>query len=112
MGIPNADRYTRHFFIPIDWLSAGANLMIDMTCNGDIVFVKRHEIAVIKRGLETSEQGPSATGARSPIRGAKRPSLASSGSTGSDDMFLRPYPERKRPSLPAGTHKALEDIFQ
>ena len=111
VGMPNADRYTRHFFIPIDWLSAGANLMIDMTCNGDIVFVKRHEIAVIKRGLETSEQGPSATGARSPIRGAQRPSLASSRTSGSDDMFLRPGSERKRASSPVGTNKALEDIF-
>ena len=111
VGMPNADRYTRHFFIPIDWLSAGANLMIDVTCNGDIVFVKRHEIAVIKRGLESSEQGPSATSARSPIRGAQRPSLASSRSRGSDDMFLKPYPERERPSLPIGKKKVLEDIF-
>lgn len=111
VGIPNADQCTRHFPIPADWLSTGANLMIDITCNGDIVFVKRHEIAVIKRGLDTSEQGPSAVGARSPIRGAQRPSLLSSRSSGSDDIFSRPYPERKRPSLPVGTNKALEDIF-
>ena len=111
VGTPNADRHTRHFFIPIDWLSAGANLMMDMTCNGDIIFVKRHEIAVIKRGLETSEQGPNAIGARSPIRGGQRPSLVSSRSTASDDMLLRPYPERKRPSLPLDTKKSLEDIF-
>ena len=110
-GPPNDDRYTRHFFIPTDWLSAGTNLMIDMTCNGDIIFVKRHEIAIIKRGLETSEQGPGVTGARSPIRGASRPSLASARSSGSDDKFLRPYPERKRPSLPVGMNKASEDIF-
>ncbi|KAM0804114.1 hypothetical protein BDR22DRAFT_800435 [Usnea florida] len=112
-GTPNDDRYTRHFFIPTDWLSAaGTNLMIDMTCSGDIIFVKRHEIAVIKRGLETSEQGPGATGgARSPIRGASRPSLASARSSGSDDKFLRPRPERKRPSLPVGMDKASEDIF-
>lgn len=111
VGIPNADQCTRHFPIPADWLSTGANLMIDITCNGDIVFVKRHEIAVIKRGLDASEQGPSAVGARSPIRGAQRPSLLSSRSSGSDDIFSRPYPERKRPSLPVGTNKALEDIF-
>ena len=111
VGLRNADQHTRHFVIPIDWLSGVANLMIDVTCNGDIVFVKRHEIAVIKRGLEMSEQGPSATGARSPIRGAQRPSLAPSRSTGSDDMFLRPYPERKRPSLPVGRNKELKDIF-
>ena len=111
VGTPGAGGCTRHFFIPNDWLSAGANLMIDMTSNGDIVFVKRHEIAVIKRGLETSEQGPSVIGARSPIKGAQRPSLASSRSTGSDNMFAKPSPERKRPSLPVGMNKALEDIF-
>jgi len=88
LGIRNVERHTRHFFIPFDWLSAGADLMIDVTCNGDIIFVKQHEIAIIKRGLEASEQGPNAAGARSPIRVASRPSLASSRSLGSDDMFL------------------------
>ena len=109
-GVQNA---TRHFFIPADWLSTGANQMIDVTSNGDIVFVKRHEIAIIKRGLDTSEQGPSAVGARSPIRGGQRPSLLSSRSSGwSNSVLSRPYPdERKRPSLPGGTDKAFEDIF-
>ena len=111
VGSPNTDQCTRHFFIPADWLSTGDNLMIDVTCNGDIIFVKRHEIAVIKRGLDTSEQGPSAMSSRSPNRGAQRPSLLSSRSTGSDSMFSRPFSERKRPSLPVGTNKASEDIF-
>lgn len=47
-----------HFFIPADWLSTNTDLMIEVSQNGDIVFVKRDEVAVIKRGLETSEQGP------------------------------------------------------
>lgn len=59
----------RHFFIPADWLSTNINLMIEVTRNGDILFVKRDEVAVIKRGLETSEQGQY----NAP---AKRPSLA------------------------------------
>lgn len=59
----------RHFFIPADWLSTNINLMIEVTRNGDIIFVKRDEVAVIKRGLDTSEQGPyNASG--------KRPSLS------------------------------------
>lgn len=59
----------RHFFVPADWLSTNINLMIEVTRNGDIIFVKRDEVAVIKRGLDTSEQGPyNASG--------KRPSLA------------------------------------
>lgn len=113
LGISNIESHIRHFFIPTDWLSAGANLMIDVTCNGDIVFVKRHEVAIIKRGLETSEQGPNAANRspRSPIR-AQRPSLAKSTSTGSDKLFLGSYPERKRPSLPIGISKASEDLFQ
>lgn len=112
LEISSIEGHTRHFFIPTDWLSAGVNLMIDVTCNRDIVFAKRHEVAIIKRGLETSEQGPNAASRspRSPIR-AQRPSLAKSTSTGSDSVFLRPYSERKRPSMPVGTRKASDDIF-
>ena len=72
---PNVDHLVCHFFIPVDWLSASVDLITDVTCNGDIVFVKRHEVAVIKRGLEATEQGPAAVGKRSLETGAKRPSL-------------------------------------
>lgn len=59
----------RHFFVPADWLSTNVNLMIEVTRNGDIIFIKRDEVAVIKRGLDVSEHGPyNASG--------KRPSLA------------------------------------
>lgn len=111
LGISNIESHARHFFIPTDWLSAGANLIMDVTCNGDIVFVKRHELAIIKRGLEISEQGLNAANrsARSPIR-AQRPPLAKSTSTGSDSVLLRPYSEWKRPSLSMGTSKASDDV--
>lgn len=59
----------RHFFVPADWLSTNINLMIEVTRNGDIIFIKRDEVAVIKRGLETSEQGLSTAS-------GMRPSLA------------------------------------
>ena len=72
---PDVDHHVRHFFIPVDWLGAGVDLIIDVTCNGDIVFIKRHEVALIKRGLEATEQGPAAVGKRSSETGAKRPSL-------------------------------------
>lgn len=111
LSIRNVERHTRHFFIPFDWLSAGTDLMIDVTCDGDIIFVKKHEIAVIKRGLDASEQGSNTAVARSPIRAAPRPSLASSRSSGSDEMFLRPYTEEKRPSLSVGMTKWSEDMF-
>lgn len=109
--LPNVDRSTRHFFIPMDWLSACANLIIDVTCNGDIIFVKRHEIAVIKRGLETTEQGSSAASARSPIRGGKRPPLASWKSAGSDNISLKPYPDQHRPSLPVRMTYVSPDLM-
>lgn len=47
--------YTRHFFIPADWLCTPSELLIQVRGNGNIVFVKRSELAVIKRGLELRE---------------------------------------------------------
>jgi WD40 repeat protein len=67
MGSENS-RYIRHFFLPADWLSTSGELMIEVLQNGDIVFVKRDEVAVIKRGLESNEDGSH------PALG-KRPSL-------------------------------------
>lgn len=63
----SVDNYDRHFFLPSDWLSMGRDLLVDVTCNGDILFVKRDEVAVIKRGLDNPE--PDLVGPR------KRPSL-------------------------------------
>lgn len=50
------DVYDRHFFIPADWLTTNNKLMTEVTRNGDIIFVKRDEVAVIKRGLDNVEQ--------------------------------------------------------
>ena len=47
----------RHFFIPNDWISSTNHLLLDVGRNGEIVFVKRAELAVIKRGLEITEKG-------------------------------------------------------
>lgn len=58
--------HTRHFFLPGDWLSTNITLMIKVAENGDIIFVKNHEVAIIKRGLDLNQR--STTG--------KRPSLA------------------------------------
>ena len=105
---PNVDHHVRHFFIPVDWLSASIDLIIDVTCNGDIVYVKRHEVAVIKRGLQATEQGPASVGKRSSEIGAKRPSLRVTKSQMSEETFVRPYPEREWSSLPVGRTKELE----
>ncbi|ERF68497.1 hypothetical protein EPUS_05636 [Endocarpon pusillum Z07020] len=64
----DVEYYDRHFFVPTDWLSTTGNLMLGIFRNGNIVFVQRDELVVIRRGLEHFEQGQS--------RGnGKRPSL-------------------------------------
>ena len=52
----NTDQYVRHFFFPADWLSRSVDLMIEVTRDGNIILVKRDEVAVVKRGLLTSER--------------------------------------------------------
>ncbi|OIW24417.1 hypothetical protein CONLIGDRAFT_97007 [Coniochaeta ligniaria NRRL 30616] len=47
----------RHFFIPNDWLSLVNSFILDIGLAGEIMFAKQSELAVIKRGLETTESG-------------------------------------------------------
>jgi len=54
--------YFRHFFIPEDWLSVNRTLTIKITAKGDFIFVKKHEVAVIKNGLENRETVSIGTG--------------------------------------------------
>lgn len=50
----------RHFFMPSDWTSVDhKNLIFGIGKAGEILFAKRSELAVIKRGLETTESGAS-----------------------------------------------------
>lgn len=100
LGIRNIGQYVRHFFIPVDWMSAGVELMVGVTYNGDIVFVKRHEVAVIKRGLDISEQGQNTPGQRPSMTILKEPLLKPTKSQRSEEMFLRPLPYEKHSSLP------------
>jgi WD40 repeat protein len=53
----NRELPVRHFFIPNDWISFGNHLMMEVGKNGEILFVKQSELAVIKRGLEVTESG-------------------------------------------------------
>ncbi|KAL9136204.1 MAG: hypothetical protein Q9175_002593 [Cornicularia normoerica] len=74
----NADQFDRHFFLPADWLSTNIKLIIKVTHDGDILFVKRDEVAVIKRGLDNvEEEAGSKPGKRPSLLGresGKRPS--------------------------------------
>ncbi|KAL8670996.1 MAG: hypothetical protein Q9168_004488 [Polycauliona sp. 1 TL-2023] len=74
------EHFVRHFFFPADWLSTDAPLIIRITKRSDVIFAKRDEIAVIKRGLEISERGVDGgvgktSSASSSLTGVRRPSL-------------------------------------
>ena len=109
MGTADAERHTRHFFVLVDWLSASANLIVDMTHHGDFIFVKQNEVAIIKCGLKSSEHGQATGVTRSPMKGAKRPSLAERLSGKLEGTIPKPLPERKRPSLPFDVTNASEN---
>ena len=74
--ITSFDRYVRHFFLPADWLSTNIELMMDITNSGDIIFVKRDEVAIIKRGLNSIEQGSeNLSGKRPSLLAGTKPSM-------------------------------------
>ncbi|KAJ9137442.1 GPI inositol-deacylase [Pleurostoma richardsiae] len=57
-GIPiGMGNIVRHFFVPYDWISLVNELHVDVGRGGEILFVKRSELAVIKRGLDFSDTG-------------------------------------------------------
>jgi len=49
--------HDRHFFIPNDWVSLVKDFVLDVGHTGDIIFAKRAELLVVKRGLEMTDQG-------------------------------------------------------
>lgn len=68
------DSLVRHFFMPGDWISVdNKKLLFGIGRAGEIMFAKRSELAVIRRGLETTESGGSfnpkrgSAGQRSPL---------------------------------------------
>lgn len=68
------DSLVRHFFMPGDWISVdNKKLLFGIGRSGEIMFAKRSEVAVIRRGLETTESGCSfnpkrgSAGQRSPL---------------------------------------------
>ena len=85
----DTDQYDRHFFIPADWLTSNVNMMTEVTRNGDIIFVKRHEVAVIKHGLENIESETT----DAPTKPGKRPSLVGRRSS---PLRTSPSPIRRR----------------
>ncbi|ROW05920.1 hypothetical protein VPNG_08028 [Cytospora leucostoma] len=50
-------RIALHFFLPNDWLSMmnHRDLMVEVTSRGNVLVVRRHEVAIVKRGLTRVE---------------------------------------------------------
>ncbi|KAG8525538.1 uncharacterized protein KY384_009182 [Bacidia gigantensis] len=69
------DDYDRHFFLPADWISTNEDILCSIGSNGDILFVKRDQVAVIKRGLDQVEQASRGSGTRSSLLRGARPTL-------------------------------------
>ena len=52
------ESFQRHFFIPFAWLSTRATIISTVTARKDILFVRGHEVAVVRKGLEAVEVVP------------------------------------------------------
>ena len=49
------ESFQRHFFIPSAWLSTRATIISMVTERKDILFVRGHEVAIIRKGLDVVE---------------------------------------------------------
>ncbi|MCJ1390676.1 hypothetical protein MMC18_003537 [Xylographa bjoerkii] len=45
----------RHYIIPPDWKNSSGGILFQLTSRNEFVFAKRHELMIIKRGLDYSE---------------------------------------------------------
>ncbi|KAF2969942.1 hypothetical protein GQX73_g3591 [Xylaria multiplex] len=54
---PGAGKVVRHFFIPDDWISPLGRALVEVRRSGEIVFVRRTDLTVIRRGLGITETG-------------------------------------------------------
>jgi len=53
---PTQESVIRHFFLPPEWISVMHRLLMGVGRNGEILFAKGTELAVIKRGLDGTEE--------------------------------------------------------
>ncbi|KXX77173.1 Vegetative incompatibility protein HET-E-1 [Madurella mycetomatis] len=55
------ESFVRHFFLPNDWIGSTvvSRMIFGISCSGEILLARRSELAVIKRGLEVTEDGAS-----------------------------------------------------
>lgn len=90
----NPSNVVRHFFLPADWLTTNIDLMIDMTADGDILFVKEDEVAVIRHGLNNVELSMNNANGRRPSPIGRRRS-----STEAKPMMFQLSPSDSKTSL-------------
>ncbi|KAK0661187.1 hypothetical protein QBC41DRAFT_236104 [Cercophora samala] len=55
-GSHSPESYSRHFFLPSDWIGTDDTLLVALTAKNEIAFAKEDELAVIKRGLESCQK--------------------------------------------------------
>jgi len=48
--------YTRHFFIPHEWITNNEEMIIQVTAEKDILLLKRDKLIIFKRGLRNGEK--------------------------------------------------------
>lgn len=70
----------QHFFIPYNWLDSLHQSQLDLGPHGEIVFIRRAQMAVIKKGLQVTEKG-TFTPSRRRSSGPKHGSLLLQGTT-------------------------------
>ncbi|KAK1829368.1 hypothetical protein QBC39DRAFT_311254 [Podospora conica] len=80
---PTPESLLRHFFIPIDWTIAGHMLVIGLGRNGEILFARGDELAVVKKGLEGTEDPEARVDLR---RGGLQPAAVRAGLLSRDSV--------------------------
>lgn len=101
----DAGKTTSHFFIPADWLSLNNQLKIDITASGDVIFIKRSELVIIKRGLElerTPTSSRTSSLARQSGRGSPLRASSIAGASGTK-RFSRLSGMAERPHINAAS---------
>ncbi|KAK8136214.1 hypothetical protein PG984_004154 [Apiospora sp. TS-2023a] len=54
--VPNLGNTETHFLVPTDWHGVNSKTLVQITAHGDIIFAKRSELVIIRRGIEFERQ--------------------------------------------------------
>lgn len=96
------DSFVRHFLVPSDWVTSRSQMIISVGRNGEILFAKHSELAVIKRGLEVTDSGASFN----PRRGSATNMLLQARRSSVQQRRTSPSPSPgTSPSRPALPHR-------